>query len=85
MGDPGYPVFSIFVFISFVLVLIPLPWHFQAWNSGTCLFMIWVAVACLNLFINSIVWRDNVIDSAPLFCDICKFLSLFPFNKPNPL
>ncbi|EDR00818.1 STE3-like pheromone receptor [Laccaria bicolor S238N-H82] len=68
--DASYPAFPIFAFIAFVLVLIPLPWHFQAWNSGTCLFMIWTAVGCLNLFINSIVWRNNAIDWAPIWCDI---------------
>lgn len=75
--DASYPAFSIFAFIAFVLVLIPLPWHFQAWNSGTCLFMIWTAVGCLNLFINSIVWRNNAIDWAPIWCDICTCRSGF--------
>ncbi|KAF8055251.1 pheromone receptor [Lyophyllum atratum] len=70
MADPSYPVFSIFSFIGFVLVLIPLPWHLQAWNSGTCLFMIWTAIGCLNLFINSIIWHNNAIDWSPLWCDI---------------
>ncbi|KAF8963268.1 pheromone A receptor-domain-containing protein [Flammula alnicola] len=70
MSDPSYPAFPVFAFISFVLVLIPLPWHFQAWNSGTCLYMIWTALGCLNLFINSIVWRDDAIDRAPIWCDI---------------
>nr|ANB67031.1 pheromone receptor [Agrocybe salicacicola] len=68
--DPSYPAFPIFAFLSFLLVLIPLPWHLQAWNSGTCLFMIWTAVGCLNQFINSIVWHGNAIDWAPVWCDI---------------
>nr|AIX99553.1 pheromone receptor [Cyclocybe aegerita] len=71
MADPSYPAFPVFVFISFVLVLIPLPWHLQAWNSGTCLYMIWTAVGCLNLFVNSIIWHNNVVDWAPVWCDIC--------------
>ncbi|KAF9007127.1 pheromone A receptor-domain-containing protein [Cyathus striatus] len=69
-GDPTYPLFPVFAFLGFVLVLIPLPWHFQAWNSGTCLFMIWTGLGCLNLFINSIVWHGNAIDKAPVWCDI---------------
>nr|AAQ96347.1 pheromone receptor Rcb3 B5 [Coprinopsis cinerea] len=68
--DPTYPAFPIFAFIGFVLVLIPLPWHLQAWNSGTCLFMIWTAIGCLNLFINSLIWHGNAIDWAPIWCDI---------------
>lgn len=72
--DPTYPAFPILVFLSFILVLIPLPWHLHAWNSGTCLFMIWVAIGCLNQFINSIIWRNNAIDLAPLWCDISSRL-----------
>ncbi|KAF9477440.1 fungal pheromone STE3G-protein-coupled receptor [Pholiota conissans] len=70
MADQTYPIFSVFAFLSFILVLIPLPWHFQAWNSGTCLYMIWTGVGCLNLFINSIIWHNNAIDWAPVWCDI---------------
>ncbi|KAJ7469378.1 pheromone receptor Rcb3 B45 [Mycena galericulata] len=68
--DPTYPAFPLFSFLGFILVLIPLPWHFQAWNSGTCLFMIWTALSCLISFINSLVWRASVLDVAPVWCDI---------------
>ncbi|KIJ93461.1 hypothetical protein K443DRAFT_684538 [Laccaria amethystina LaAM-08-1] len=68
--DPSYPLYPIFAFLSFIIVLVPLPWHIQAWNSGTCLFMIWTAVACLNQFINSIIWHNNFVDRAPIWCDI---------------
>lgn len=73
MSDPSYPVFPVFSAISFVLVLTPLPWHLEAWNSGTCLYMIWTAVACLNQFINSIIWHGNALNWAPVWCDICAF------------
>jgi pheromone a factor receptor len=33
--------------------------------------MIWTAIGCLNLFINSIVWHHNAINWAPAWCDIC--------------
>lgn len=82
MADPSYPAFSIFAFISFIIVLIPLPWHFQSWNSGTCLYMVWTAVGCLNLFVNSIIWHNNIIDWAPIWCDICKYSPLLsPFQE----
>ncbi|KAJ6470316.1 putative transmembrane pheromone receptor [Mycena sanguinolenta] len=68
--DPFYPAFQILSFLGFVLVLIPLPWHLQAWNSGTCLFMIWTALSCLIAFINSVVWANSVADVAPVWCDI---------------
>ncbi|GAW04838.1 pheromone receptor [Lentinula edodes] len=70
MANLDYPLFPIFAFFGFVLPLIPLPWHFQAWNSGTCYFMLWASLACLNQFVNSIIWKGNVINSAPVWCDI---------------
>ncbi|VDB95391.1 unnamed protein product [Peniophora sp. CBMAI 1063] len=63
-------VFPVFSFLGFVLCLIPLPWHLHAWNSGTCYYMIWTAIACLNQFINSIIWHGNVLDVAPAWCEI---------------
>lgn len=74
MSDPAYPAFSVLILFAAVLVLIPLPWHLQSLNAGTCLFMIWTSIACLNLGVNSIVWHGNAIDVAPVWCDICKFL-----------
>ncbi|TDL19567.1 STE3-domain-containing protein [Rickenella mellea] len=68
--DPLYPLYSIFSFICFVLVLSPLPWHLQSWNTGTCMYMIWTGTVCLIWFINSMVWRNNAIDWAPVYCDI---------------
>ncbi|KAL0952921.1 hypothetical protein HGRIS_007136 [Hohenbuehelia grisea] len=68
--DPTYPLFPIFAFLGFILSLVPLPFHFQAWNSGTCYFMIWSALACLNQFINSVVWVGHTRDVAPVFCEI---------------
>lgn len=70
MADPTYPAFPIFAFLGFLLVLIPLPWHLEAWNSGTCYYMMWAAVACLNQFVNSIVWHKNALNLAPVWCDI---------------
>ncbi|KAJ6468598.1 putative fungal pheromone GPCR, STE3-type [Mycena vulgaris] len=70
MLDALYPLFSIFAFLGFFLVLVPLPWHLQAWNSGTCFYMMWAALACLNQFVNSIAWKDDVLNKAPIWCDI---------------
>lgn len=66
-----YPFFPIFSALGFVLVLVPLPWHLEAWNSGTCYYMVWTALACLNSFVNSIVWADDAVNRAPIWCDIC--------------
>lgn len=71
-----YPLFSVFSFLGIILVLILLPWHIKSKNSGTCFYIFWTALGSLNLLINSIIWHGNAINSAPVFCDICK-LHLF--------
>ncbi|KAF9040039.1 pheromone A receptor-domain-containing protein [Panaeolus papilionaceus] len=70
VNDPTYPLYPVLSCIGFVLCLIPLPWHIQAWNSGTVAFMFWTGIACFCGFINSVVWRDNLRNSSPVWCDI---------------
>ncbi|KAK1217037.1 a-factor receptor [Marasmius sp. AFHP31] len=73
----AYPneVYSVFSFLAFVLVSIPLPWHLEAWNTGTCCFMIWTGLGCFNYFINSVVWHGSVSNVSPVWCDIsAKFI-----------
>ncbi|KAH9911223.1 fungal pheromone STE3G-protein-coupled receptor [Fomitopsis serialis] len=69
-SDPSYPLFPIFAFCGFVLAIVPLPWHLEALNSATCYYMIWASLACLNKFVNSLVWANNALDSAPIWCDV---------------
>ncbi|KAI3609865.1 pheromone receptor STE3_Mr4.1 [Moniliophthora roreri] len=70
MADPTYPLFPIFAFLGFLCSLIPLPWHIQAMNSGTCAFMIWTAGVCFVEFVNSVIWSGHVNNIAPVWCDI---------------
>ncbi|TFK48646.1 STE3-domain-containing protein [Heliocybe sulcata] len=70
VADVPNSVFSAFSFIGFILVSVPFYWHLEAWNTGTCLYMGWTAVQLLNSFINSIVWNNNAINWAPVWCDI---------------
>ncbi|KAJ3917200.1 pheromone receptor [Lentinula edodes] len=70
MANLDYPLFPIFAFLGFILPMIPLPWHLQALNSGTCFYIFWASISCLNQFVNSIIWKGNVINSAPVWCDI---------------
>jgi hypothetical protein len=78
--DPTYPLFPVMSFLGFVLAFIPLPWHIQAWNSGTCAYMLWSGLACLNLFVNSLVWKGNVRNVAPIWCDICTLTNFLPMS-----
>ncbi|TDL19565.1 STE3-domain-containing protein [Rickenella mellea] len=68
--DPLYPLFPVLSFICFILVLAPLPLHLTMQSVGTLMFIVWTASACLISFINSIVWHNNAIDWAPVYCDI---------------
>ncbi|KAF7291077.1 Pheromone receptor [Mycena kentingensis (nom. inval.)] len=70
MLDATYPLFPIASFLGFILVLIPLPWHLHAWNSGTCFYIMWSALACLNQFVNTVVWANDMLNRAPIWCDI---------------
>jgi len=56
------------------LNLLELSFLSLAWSAGPCMYMIWTGLACLNQFINSIIWNGNAIDFAPVWCDICEFL-----------
>ncbi|KAJ3829417.1 pheromone receptor [Lentinula raphanica] len=75
-SDPTFPLYPVFAFLGFVLSIIPLPWHLHAWNSGTCAFMIWVGSFCLVLFVNSLIWANNAINSVPIWCDISSQIIL---------
>ncbi|KAF8055249.1 pheromone B alpha 1 receptor [Lyophyllum atratum] len=68
-------VITAFSFLGFILCCIPFPWHLEAWNTGTCLYMAWAGLACLNQAINSVIWNGNAINWAPVWCDIsARFL-----------
>jgi len=68
--------FTVFSAIGFVLSIVPLYWHLEAWNVGTCMYMIWTAIACLVHCVNSIVWSGNAINWAPVWCDIAVRLQV---------
>ncbi|PPQ91377.1 hypothetical protein CVT25_004144 [Psilocybe cyanescens] len=65
-------VFSAFAFIGFVMCVISFPWQIESWNTGTCLYMAWAGLGCLNQFVNSVVWNHVYLNRAPVWCDICK-------------
>lgn len=49
---------------------------FVAWNIGYLLASFWVGWLCFMTFINSVIWRGNITNWAPAFCDISKCLFL---------
>ncbi|KAI9462940.1 pheromone A receptor-domain-containing protein [Russula earlei] len=70
MALPPNQVYSAFSFVGFLMCAIPFYWHLESWNTGTCLYMAWTGLGCLIQCINSIVWNKNMINRAPVYCDI---------------
>ncbi|KAI9057590.1 fungal pheromone receptor [Trametes sanguinea] len=63
-------IVAAFSLLGFLLVSIPLYWHLEAWNVGCVLYIFWIGTQSLFQFINVMVWRDNAINWAPVWCDI---------------
>ncbi|OCH87184.1 putative fungal pheromoneG-protein-coupled receptor [Obba rivulosa] len=63
-------IYICFAFLGFVLVSIPLYWHLEAWNVGCVLYIFWCGSQCLIQAINMIIWKNNAINWAPVWCDI---------------
>ncbi|KAK8846719.1 hypothetical protein IAR55_005806 [Kwoniella newhampshirensis] len=60
----------VFSGVGAFLVLLPLPLHWRARNSGTLLLITWLFLGNLLGFVDDIVWWDNVNNPAPVWCDI---------------
>ncbi|KAG8754733.1 a-factor receptor [Ceratobasidium sp. 428] len=67
MRDLAFPVLCA---LGLVLCAVPLPWHWEARNTGTLLYLGWTITGCLVFMTNSIVWAGNTEDVAPVWCDI---------------
>ncbi|KAG9227017.1 hypothetical protein CCMSSC00406_0008989 [Pleurotus cornucopiae] len=63
-------VLTVCNFLAFLLVLSPLPWHIQSWNTGTCFYMFWCALGCLIHFINAIVYDGTLEVQSAIWCEM---------------
>ncbi|KDQ50778.1 hypothetical protein JAAARDRAFT_141333 [Jaapia argillacea MUCL 33604] len=68
--------YTVFAFFGFVLAAVPIYWQLEVWNVGACSYLAWTAIQCLIVFVNTIVWRDNVINWAPVWCDISTKITI---------
>ncbi|OSD03764.1 pheromone receptor [Trametes coccinea BRFM310] len=69
-------IVAAFSLLGFLLVSIPLYWHLEAWNVGCVLYIFWIGTQSLFQFINVMVWRDNAINWAPVWCDITTHFTI---------
>ena len=60
--------------LSILALLIPAPVHFKSGNIGVILLIIYTAATQLILLINSIIWRGNIDNPAPYWCDLAVFI-----------
>nr|CAG8497216.1 13496_t:CDS:2 [Entrophospora candida] len=63
-------IFTASTFVSVILILIPLGFHIQLRNSGAILMTVWISITNFILFVNSILWADDLEDKAPAWCYI---------------
>ncbi|PBK68302.1 fungal pheromone STE3G-protein-coupled receptor [Armillaria solidipes] len=63
-------------FISALLVLVPLPWHWRAGTIPTIAITFWLFLGNLINGVNAVVWSDNVRIVSPVWCDIATKLMI---------
>lgn len=69
--DPTFPLVPIANALACVLILIPLIHLLSGpWNTGVCMFGIWVFLVGVATCVNTSLFSDNVNDKAPIWCDI---------------
>ena len=71
MPDVTLPIFAL---VSVILALLPIPSHWRAKNISILALVFWLNLGNSNNFINRLVWNDNALNKAPVWCDICKLL-----------
>ena len=69
--DPSFPLSPILNLLFAILVTLLLPWRFRALSTAVRMYILWIALSCICRAVNSTVWRNNVNDVAPVWCDIC--------------
>ncbi|WVR04395.1 hypothetical protein IAU60_001397 [Kwoniella sp. DSM 27419] len=80
MRHPDYPFWAS---AALIIVALPAPWHFRARNIATLSLILWLTLANLCTFVNTIIWKDNYDDCNPIWCDISsRILLLLNFALP---
>lgn len=69
--DPTYPLVPFANFIGCLLILLPML-TCMTYSIGICAFAAWAILFGFGQGVNSIVWKDNTNDIAPVWCDLSK-------------
>ena len=71
--DPTFPLVPVVNFVGCFLVFVTfVTMRSRPWNTGVCMFGIWIFLIGLETGVNTTVYANNVKDVAPIWCDICK-------------
>jgi pheromone a factor receptor len=71
--------FAVACGLALLLLILPAPWHIKSRNSGTLLYIGWAFIGNLTYLVNAIVWNGNLLNPAPVWCDIGAFF----YRSPN--
>lgn len=75
----SFPTFTCYLILSFLCAVVniaPTVSHFIQGHSGPASFGIWVILLNACAFINGVLWKDDAMDRAPVFCDVAAKLNL---------
>lgn len=65
-----YPLTPIGNFIGFVLALLPLVSQIRKLSLAVWGYAVWIAIYDFIMFVNTIIWHNNVNIVVPVWCDI---------------
>jgi pheromone a factor receptor len=60
--------------LCILCILIPAPVHFKSRNTGVILYIIYVLSIQIPMFVNAIIWRGNIGNPVPYWCDLTSFI-----------
>ncbi|KAH9821184.1 mating type STE3 pheromone receptor [Melampsora americana] len=73
------PTFTCYLILSFLCAAVnvaPTVSHFAQGHSGPASFGIWVILLNTCAFINGVMWKEDAMNRAPVFCDVTAKLNL---------
>ena len=67
--------------IAVILLLVPLPSQIRKGNIAVLTLMISTLLLVITYLVNTLLWAGHSRDVAPLWCDICKSVSLYVLDQ----
>ncbi len=74
-GLTPYPITPIGNFIGVVFAILPLFSQIRKFSLGIWGYSLWIALSNFQMFVNTIIWHNNVNIVTPVWCDIGEYFS----------